>query len=187
MVEVSHKELKQLFKTIDKNNPKFELDYLYVSPKRVASSDTRSLSVINHNSSQEFEPFLLHGSAVEIALKIKKTDKFVLNHDGIKCLNEINQHIMTIQQPQTPSQWHFPDTEKIIPTTFKKEVDFYQKEQISGVLLANNVFLDKKYVPEVNEGTISINGANKPVLIKDEHTRLTYLAMPICGVFEDND
>ncbi|WP_345993744.1 hypothetical protein [Sulfurimonas sp. HSL-1716] len=185
MIKITKLQLQQVFKTVDNKNSKFELNHIYIDDENIVSTDTRAISIIQHDEKVDI-PFLICRSIIDVALKNKNAYFYDIHQKGIDLLDKDDRHIMSIIQPErSDNHFRFPDYKRVIPKKTTKQIEFYQKSQISGLLLANRVFIDEKYVPDVKEGTVGITGSNTPIIINDPITKLTYVAMPICGILDD--
>ncbi|PHR57257.1 MAG: hypothetical protein COA44_06040 [Arcobacter sp.] len=181
---VSKKELQVVAKYIDTNNPKFELNYLYIDKEHLVSTDTRALAVIKHHGHAD-KDFYIHKSIVDLSIKYKKSLYFDLQPNKIVCLDEYEREIITISIESLLGErtFNYPDFQRIIPKEVINKIEFVEQTQIEGILAFNKVHIEPKRVPNISHGTIGITSTSTPVLI--EHENIIIVMMPITDSFEE--
>ena len=53
MIKLTKNQLKNLIISCDTNNPKYELNFIYIDKENAVSINTRCLTIIEHNENTE--------------------------------------------------------------------------------------------------------------------------------------
>lgn len=186
MIKVNKKKLGIVAKSIDMYNPKFELNHLYVDEENIVSTDTRRLTVIKHLSEYKVEPFFIHKSVVDLALKQTKAESYILEPGKIICLDKYDCQLIILQKDLEASTMRFPLYEKIIPKSIEKTIPYNEDAQVAGIFAVNHIHVDHSYIPPLvgkrNQGDVYYIGINErtlPVIMFDEHKEINVIVMPI--------
>ena len=186
MIKVSKKRLAIVAMSLDNNNPKFELNYLYIDNENMVSTDTRRLSVVKHLGKNESEPFLIHQTVVRLALKQTKAEEFILMPNTIMCLDKHGRQLMILQKDLESSKWNFPDYERIVPKSIEKTIPYNEDAQVAGIFAINHIHINHSYIPPLVGKSktdeiyyAGINERNLPVVIFDEYKEIKVIIMPI--------
>lgn len=177
---ISREVLTKIAPAIDKNNPKHELNYLYVDDTHCVATNTRILTAFKHKEKIE-GCFFVHRELIEQALKIRKAKEFIISHNQIECIKEKElNNILSLESFELNS---FPEYERILDSKTSKELPFYRKENISGLLLREDVVLNPMFIPNFKEGVIHIENGKSPIVIEDGDCDIKSVVMPIVDVF----
>jgi len=184
---IERRVLEDILLHIDKNNPKFELNYCYVDDINIVSTDTRVLCVAEHGLNIN-KPFFIDRTIVEKAVREKKADSFILNPNRIAAIQNGNE-IMTFSMsyPVDMKNFRFPDYHRIIPETINTKISFVDNSQINGLFAAKKVAVNPKYLPKSKYGYIGINEKNLPVVVQDGEYKIKTIIMPIVDKFKEFD
>lgn len=182
MIKLTKNQLKNLIISCDTNNPKYELNFIYIDKENAVSTNSRCITVIEHN--QNTEEMWLHISLAKTAIKDSKATHFIIESNNSIISVDINEfHIMRYSIDMTDytySTMRFPDYKRIIPQScIKSDIPFTDASQINGILALDEVNVNPKYLPLINEGYISYNADDLPVMIQDTDKLITHVVMPI--------
>ena len=182
MIKLTKNELKNLIISCDTNNPKYELNFIYVDTKNAVSTNTRRVTIIEHN--QNTQEMWLHVSLAKTAIKDSKATHFIIESNNSIISVDIDEfHIMRYSIDMTDytySTMRFPDYQRIIPRSCtKSNIPFTDASQMQGILALDEVNVNHKYLPLISEGYISHNGDQLPVMIQDVDKLITHVVMPI--------
>ena len=182
MIKLTKNQLKNLIMSRDTNNPKYELNFIFIDKENAVSTNTRCVTIVEHN--QNTEEMWLHISLAKIAIKDSKATHFIIeSNNSIISTDKDEFHIMRYSIDMTDytySTMKFPDYKRIIPQSFiKQNIPFTDASQINGILAIDEVNVNPKYLPLISEGYISHNGETKPVMIQDVDKLITHVVMPI--------
>ena len=184
MIKLTKNQLKNLIISCDTNNPKYELNFIYIDKQNAVSTNTRCVTIIEHN--QNTEEMWLHLSLAKTAIKDTKATHFIIEEsNSIISVDKDEWNIMRYSQDirncsYTYSTMKFPDYKRIIPQSFiKPNIPFTDASQMQGILALDEVNVNPKYLPLLSEGYISHNGPELPVMIQDSDRITTHLVMPI--------
>ena len=197
-IEVSRQELEFGSMYIDTNNPKFELNYLYVDSENVVCTNTRALSVVSHQNVGVRSDLKLYipKEVVVDALKKKLAVKFYLENASITCINAEGIEFMKISGVEMSSGC-YPDYKRIVGKVNKDSHPFTQLDQITGIIASKMVEVDKKYIPKfkgeymgrVHFGADDSGYEYAPVQIKFVETytmrNVRLIMMPIVDTFKE--
>lgn len=185
MITLTREELKALLKVCDNNNPKFELNFIFIDKENSVSTNTRALCIVKHSAlSNTTNDMHLHNSLATAALKQTKAVSFTIEESNkITALDKDDLELMTFgfssKSDYLDKDFRYPDYSRIIPESFKSVIPFTLKEQIQGVLALNEITVNQKYIPDFNAGLISHNGPDSPVHFEEEFNKIIYISMPI--------
>ena len=182
MIKLTKNQLKNLIISCDTNNPKYEFNFIYIDKENAVSTNTRCITVIEHN--ENTEEMWLHVSLAKTAIKDSKATHFIIeNSNSITSVDKDEFHIMRYSITMTDytySTMKFPDYQRIIPQSCtKSNIPFTNITQIQGILALDEVNVNPKYLPLISEGYISHNGPELPVMIQDYERFITHVVMPI--------
>ncbi len=182
MIKLTKNQLKNLIISCDTKNPKYELNFIYIDKQNAVSTNSRCITVIEHN--QNTEEMWLHISLAKTAIKDSKATHFIIeSNNSIISFDKDNFHIMRYSIDMTDytySTMKFPDYNRIIPQSCtKSNIPFTDASQIQGILALDEVNVNPKYLPLINEGYISYNADDLPVMIQDSEKIITHVVMPI--------
>ena len=182
MIKLTKNQLKNLIISCDTNNPKYELNFIFIDKENAVSTNTRCVTIIEHN--QNTEEMWLHISLAKAAIKDTRATHFIIeSNNSIISIDKDEFHIMRYSIDMTDytcSTMKFPDYKRIIPQSFTKQnIPFTDASQINGILALDEVNLNPKYLPLISEGYISHNGDQLPVMIQDAERLITHVVMPI--------
>jgi hypothetical protein len=166
----------------DTSNPKYELNFIYIDKENAVSTQTRAVTIVEHN--QQTEEMWLHVSLAKKAITDKKATHFIIeSNNSIISVGIDEFHIMRYSidlTDYTYSTMRFPDYKRIVPNSFtKSNIPFTDASQINGILALDEINVNPKYLPSIEEGYISYNGSSMPVMIKDSEEIITHVVMPI--------
>ena len=181
MIKLTKNQLKNLIISCDTNNPKYELNFIYIDKENAVSTNTRCVTVIEHN--ENTEEMWLHVSLAKTAIKDSKATHFIIEaNNSIISVDKDEWNIMRYSQDLTDytySTMKFPDYKRIIPQEcIKSNIPFTDASQTQGILALDEVNVNPKYLPLINEGYISYNASNLPVMIQDSEKIITHVVMP---------
>lgn len=185
MVQMNKHDMQVLIQYCDTNNPRFELNYIYVDEKHAVSTNTRALAFIEHTEAID-KPFLVSVKAAVTAIKVQGAFRFRLEPNRIICLDSKDIEIVTISS-QEPPEWRWTDYKRIIPESMAHTVRFAHQNEIGGVLVVNKVTIDNRFIPKIDGGYIGINSNSTPIMVQDEDKRIGVIIMPYTGFFDDID
>ena len=182
MIKLTRNQLKNLIMSCDTNNPKYELNFIFIDKENAVSTNTRCVTIVEHN--QNTEGMWLHISLAKTAFKDTRATHFIIeSNNSIISIDKDEFHIMRYSIDMTDytySTMKFPDYKRIIPKLFTKQnIPFIDASQINGILAIDEVNVNPKYLPLISEGYISHNGETMPIMIQDEHRIITHVVMPI--------
>lgn len=182
MIKLTRNQLKNLIISCDTNNPKYELNFIYIDKENAVSTNTRCVTIVEHD--QNTEEMWLHSSLAKTAIKDSKATDFIIeSNNSIISVDKDGFHIMRYSITMTNysySTMKFPDYKRIIPKECTKpNIPFTDASQINGILALDEVNVNPKYLPLISEGYISHNGNQLPVMIQDSDRIITNVVMPI--------
>ena len=182
MIKLTKNQLKNLIISCNTNNPKYELNFIYIDKENAVSTNTRCATIIKHN--QNTEEMWLHISLAKKAIKDSKSTHFIIeSNNSIISVDIDESHIMRYSITMTDytySTMKFPDYQRIISQSFiKPNIPFTDASQMQGILALDEVNVNPKYLPLISEGYISHNGDQLPVMIQDSDRIITNVVMPI--------
>lgn len=182
MIKLTKNQLKNLIMSCDTNNPKYELNFIFIDKENAVSTNTRCVTIVEHN--QNTKEMWLHISLAKAAIKDSKATHFIIeSNNSIISTDKDEFHIMRYSIDMTDytySTMKFPDYKRIIPQSFTKQnIPFLDASQINGILALDEVNVNPKYLPLISEGYISHNGETMPVMIQDVDKLITHVVMPI--------
>ena len=182
MIKLTKNQLKNLIISCDTNNPKYELNFIFIDKENAVSTNTRCVTIVEHN--QNTEEMWLHVSLAKTAIKDTRATHFIIeSNNSIISIDKDEFHMMRYSIDMTDytySTMKFPDYKRIIPKLFTKQnIPFIDASQINEILALGEVNVNPKYLPLISEGYISHNGETMPVMIQDEHRIITHVVMPI--------
>jgi hypothetical protein len=182
MIKLTRNQLQNLIMSCDTNNPKYELNFIYIDKENAVSTQTRAITIVEHN--QKTEEMWLHVSLAKKAITDKKATHFIIeSNNSIISVGIDEFHIMRYSidlTDYTYSTMRFPDYKRIVPNSFtKSNIPFTDSSQINGILALDEINVNPKYLPLIEEGYISYNGSSMPVMIKDSEEIITHVVMPI--------
>lgn len=182
MIKFTKNQLKNLIISCDTNNPKYELNFIYIDKENAVSTNTRCVTIIEHN--ENTEEMWLHISLAKTAIKDSKATHFIIeSSNSIISVDKYECHIMRYSidmKDYTYSTMKFPDYKRIIPQSCSKSnIPFTDASQMQGILALDEVNVNPKYLPLISEGYISHNGDQLPVMIQDADKLITHVVMPI--------
>lgn len=190
MLKVTREKLEFASLYVDVNNPKFELNYLYVDSKCMVSTNTRALAVVKHSCAVD-KAFYVHKSIVDLALKQAKAKLFLLKPNSIMCQDANGDEILTIllSDSLADDNYRFPEYSRIIPSVMAHKIPFSNASHIDGIFATHGVLVDNKHVPKKFgvdfHGYIGINSSNLPVTISSDDGAVLLVLMPIIDNFFD--
>lgn len=191
MIRVDRELLEIAAAYIDTNNPKYELNYLYIDAKNMVSTNTRAMAIVKHwgDLDAEVENFYIHKSVVDLALKQRKALSYDLGADMIVCLDKDDREIYSISKRHDNHVIKYPAYDRIVPTDVRKAIPFVQHSHIDGILALNKVLVEVKYIPKVMpDGDctwyVGINDNTMPIVIFDKQKDMQVIIMPIVDTFE---
>ena len=184
-------EIENLAKAVDANNPKFELNFVYVDNESVVSTNTKVLISIKHEQNFDGKLFI-HGSILKKALSDRRASYFYLGLNSVASASgmEISNSniIMEYSVPLADENiyWKYPDYRRILPNTDKmKAVEFVENSNLSGIFAINKIHIDPKLLPTFKKGFVYHDG-NNPVLISDfDYPNRVCVIMPIVDSFKE--
>ena len=182
MIKLTKNQLKNLIISCDTNNHKYELNFIYIDKENAVSTNTRCVTIVEHN--QNTKEMWLHVSLAKTAIKDSKATHFIIeSNNSIISVDKDEFNIMRYSIDMTDytySTMKFPDYKIIIPTSFtKSNIPFTDASQMQGILAIDEVNVNPKYLPLIDEGYISYNTDNLPVMIQDVDRLITNVVMPI--------
>lgn len=182
MIKLTKNQLKNLIMSCDTNNPKYELNFIFIDKENAVSTNTRCVTIVEHN--QNTKEMWLHISLAKTAIKDSRDTHFIIeSNNSIISTDKYEFHIMRYSIDMTDytySTMKFPDYKRIIPQSFTKQnIPFLDASQINGILALDEVNVNPKYLPLISEGYISHNGETMPVMIQDVDKLITHVVMPI--------
>ncbi len=182
MIKLTKNQLKNLIISCDTNNTIYELNFIYIDKENAVSTNTRCVTVIEHN--ENTEEMWLHVSLAKTATKDSKATHFIIeSNNSIISVDKDESHIMRYSITMTDytySTMRFPDYKRIIPQSCtKSNIPFTDASQMQGILALDEVNVNPKYLPLISEGYISHNGETMPVVIQDVDKLITHVVMPI--------
>lgn len=190
-VVVSRAELEFGSAYMDINNPKFELNHLFVDSENIVSTNTRALAMVGHKNGECSKDlkFLISREVVLDALKKKKATSFRLLDATVVCINEFGDEFMTISCP--PTIGYFPDYKRIVTDVEGKGKPFTQLDQITGIAASSRIEIDRKHAPKIKgvfTGRVFLRDGSIPVQIKMTPVHnlqdATIVIMPIVDTFK---
>ena len=181
MIKLTKNQLKNLIISCDTNNPKYELNFIFINKENAVSTNARCATIVEHN--QNTEEMWLHISLAKKAIKDSKATHFIIeSNNSIISIDKDEFHIMRYSIDMTDytySAMKFPGYKRIIPQSFiKPNIPFTDASQINGILALDEVNVNTKYLPLISEGYISHNGDQLPVMIQDVDRLITHVVMP---------
>jgi len=187
MVRITRKYLAAAAAYIDTNNPKFELDYLFIDSENMVSTNTRALAVVKHYSVEKFQDFYIHKSIVDLAIKQTKAKSFELSLDKIICYDKDDFELLIISKSPQSNYGRYPEYKRILPPSFDHTIPFLKESHIDGIFALNKVLIDNKNIPKLGLtkedseflGYIGINSDNLPVSLFDVKKDIQCIIMPI--------
>ena len=193
MIRVSKKKLEIAGKYVDTNNPKPELNHLYVDGEHLVSTNTRALAVVKHCGSTDGE-FYISKDILVLALKQLKAVEFILEDNEITCIDKDNEEFLIISREKVETHhkfFKFIDYKRIIPKETEKNIPFIQSSSIDGIFAVNKVVVNNRYIPTLEAknddafdgGYVGINANNSPVTISDTKKEMMVVLMPIIVEF----
>ena len=182
MIKLTKNQLKNIIMSCDTNNLKYELNFIYIDKENAVSTNTKCVTIIEHN--QNTEEMWLHISLAKTAIKDSKATHFIIESNNSIISDDKDEfHIMRYSIDMTDytySTMKFPDYQRIIPASFTKQnIPFTDASQMQGILALDEVNVNPKYLPLISEGYISYNADDLPVMIQDVDRLITHLVMPI--------
>lgn len=181
-MKITKSDLKNLIKVCDINNPKYELNFIYIDEENAVSCNTRALAIYKHGV-QSMKPFYVHQSIIKEALRNTKAVFYTL--DGHNCITaydkeefELMQYSMTASK-YFIKKFNYPDYKRIIPKETKINKPFVFKEQIHGILADNEIAMNPKYLPDFDSGIVGINREDLPIMVTNKDKNFMYISMPI--------
>ncbi|NPA10718.1 MAG: DNA polymerase III subunit beta [Epsilonproteobacteria bacterium] len=139
--EVFHKAIKKIFPVIDTNNPKYELNGALFDIKEntnFVSTDTRRLAVYKTQASGNQSQIIVPKRAISEIKRIFREDMEILYDETFLILKDENILFFT-----KLINGKFPAYEKIIPQSFKYEIELNKSEFLSHLkqvsIIANEV------------------------------------------------
>ena len=181
MIKLTKNQLKNLIISCDTRNPKYELNFIFIDKENAVSTNTRCVTIVEHN--QNTEEMWLHISLAKAAIKDSKATHFIIESNNSIISIDEDEFIMRYSIDMTDytySTMKFPDYKRIIPQSFTKQnIPFIDASQINGILALDEVNLNPKHLPLIQEGYISNNGDSLPVVIQDAERLITHVVMPI--------
>jgi len=185
---INKKLLEDVLITIDKNNPKYELNFCYVDKENIVSTNTRALTVATHELEIQ-EPFFIERHLVEKAVKEKNALYFKVAPSKITAYDKDLNELITfsIERPRNKDNFRFPDYERLITKEFNKKISFVDYSQINGIFAINKVDINPIWIPKTKLGYICINDKNIPVMIENAEHKIKTLIMPIVDRFKEFD
>lgn len=193
MIKVIRKKLEIAAKYIDVNNPKFELNFLYIDEENLVSTNTRALAVVKHDGKLEGNTHtFIHKSVVDLALKQTKAVKFELDTNSIHCIDKDGAELIKISKEHDFFDgFKYPEYERIIPKYIENKHAFIHSSSISGILALNKTLVDDRYIPSFADkkdylfdgGFVGINEPNMPIVISDKYEVMRTVIMPIVTEF----
>jgi len=196
MIQITKPQLKAIFDATDKYNPKLELNYAYVDENYIVSTDTRVMTAIRHDHSSVFttfnyKPFYISRYIMELALKLKGADTFLLEPDAIVCCSSKDVLFeITIGTRQNPSLYKYADYMRILNQQRGSDNTdlFTRPEHIPGILATRKIDVNPKYVSKAfNQGKIITSSSEyyTPVRIHDVEQGILSIIMPMQNPFKD--
>jgi hypothetical protein len=186
MVEVTREQLENALILIDDNNPKYELNFLYVDNENIVSTNTRGLCIARHRSGIE-KPFYIHKKVVKKAISDKDAKYYHLSENTVVSIDRDSQEIMSYHGKYNSENMFYPDYKRIIPEEFNKKHSFLENNQINGIFAINKVHINPKWLPKFKSGFIHIKQNNLPVAIMNENENITFVVMPLIDTFKEFD
>ncbi len=180
-MRIKKTELSILSQYIDVNNPKFELNYLYVDKSNAVSTNTRALAIFSHEQNVQ-NLFFVHRDLILRALKEKKAFSYELGQNKVICFDVDDFEILTLMiETDFCRDYKFPDYLRIQPKDkHKLYFPFTDNSQISGIVATKKTTLDPKWIPaSIKSGLIGWNKPSLPVQIQDEEMNIEVIIMPI--------
>ena len=181
MIKLTKNQLKNLIISCDTRNQKYELNFIFIDKENAVSTNTRCVTIVEHN--QNTEEMWLHISLAKAAIKDSKATHFIIESNNSIISIDEDEFIMRYSIDMTDytySTMKFPDYKRIIPQSFTKQnIPFIDASQINGILALDEVNLNPKHLPLIQEGYISNNGDSLPVVIQDAERLITHVVMPI--------
>ncbi|RXK03814.1 hypothetical protein CRV02_01055 [Arcobacter sp. CECT 8989] len=172
--------LEKIAAAIDKNNPRFELNYLYIDSTNCVATNTRIMTIFEHGQNIN-GCFFVHGELISKALKERKTKEFILSHNKIECQKEKDyNNIFSLEEHELHAYVKY---EMVLKHETPQELPFYYKENITGILLREDILINPKYIPDFSEGIIKIKDSKSPICIEDGEYKIKTIIMPIVDVF----
>lgn len=188
MIKISKQDLKNLIAACDLNNPKYELNYVYVDSENIVSCNTRVLAMFKHNEYVP-KPFFIHISILKEAVKNTKCEYYSLDDfNKVSALDKKTQFedkplILMSYSIETDKyfkdSFKYPDYKRIIPEKTNIKKPFTNKEQIAGIAALENVSINPKFIPNFESGIVGINSRKLPVKITNEYNNKHFIIMPI--------
>lgn len=185
---INKKLLEDILITIDKNNPKWELNFCYVDKENIVSTNTRALTVATHGLKID-NHFFIERNLIEKATKEKNALYFKIAPSKITAYDkDLNELItLSIEKPTNKDNYKYPEYERIIPKEFEKKISFVDYSQINGMFAINKVDVNPIWIPKTKLGYIYINNKNLPVMIENAEYKIKTLIMPIIDRFKEFD
>lgn len=197
-VDIKRDHLEYVSLYMDTNNPKPELNGLYVDNDMVCSTNTRALAVFNHGKKlKKNTKIFIESSIVKDALKKKDAVEFRLSAFTIGCLNDDGELFLELKC-FTKNLHKYPDIKRINLNIDnegvfgKDKFIFTDLHQIAGILAVNMIDVDNKWIPRIRSpkyrrstgGVIYIQKHDHlPIMIRYENEVVTML-MPIIDTFK---
>lgn len=180
-MKITKSDLKNLIKICDTNNPKYELNFIYIDAENAVCTNTRALALYKHGI-QNIKPFYIHQSIVKEALRNTKAVSYTF--DTHNCITAYDKEDFELMQYSMTSNKYFidnfnyPDYKRIIPEETKINKPFVVKEQIHGILANNEIAMNPKYLPDFDSGIVGINKEDIPVTVTNKDKNFMYVSMP---------
>ncbi len=90
----------------DTNNPKYELNFIFIDKENAVSTNTRCVTIVEHN--QNTEEMWLHISLAKTAIKDSKATHFIIeSNNSIISTDKDEFHIMRYSIDMTDSATRF--------------------------------------------------------------------------------
>ncbi|MFY9075305.1 hypothetical protein OZZ08_10100 [Malaciobacter mytili] len=186
---IDRKLLEDILITIDKTNPKYELNFCYVDELNMVSTNTRALTVAEHGLKIE-KPFFLERILIEKATKERKAAYFSISPSKITAYDKELYEIITFSV-ETPSyntnEFKYPDYKRIFPEEWKTKISFVDYSQINGIFAVHKVDINPAWIPKTRCGYIKINEKNLPAMVENADHKIKTLIMPIIDRFKEFD
>ena len=195
MIQITKPQLKAIFDATDKYNPKFELNYAYVDENYIVSTNTRVMTTVRHDHSSVFttfnyKPFYISRYIMELALKLKGVDTFLLEPGAIVCCSSRDVLFEITIKIKQPSLGKYADYVRILEQNRGSDNTdlFTRPEHIPGILATRKIDINPKYVSKAfNQGKIISSSSEYfiPVRIHDVEQGILSIIMPMSDSFKD--
>ncbi len=181
MISINKMGLMVINQYIDTNNPKYELNYMYVDEENAVSTNTRAMGVVEHQGSLKEEPFFIAKDIVTTALKVRGGESYGLSKDSIIVYDKMGIEMMTIVGKDTKLR-AFVDYKQVLITEYKDKIAFANIEQAQGITAIKKVHLNNKLVPKIKdtwEGYLLFNSTDLPIGLIGRDKIISVVIMPI--------